>query len=44
MTKEGAAKIVNFITFGAGDLMLGRGYISHCSDYALSPTLPSLHG
>ena len=39
MTKEGAAKIVNFITVGAGDLMLGRGYISHCSDYALSPTL-----
>ena len=28
MTKEGAAKIVNFITIGAGDLMLGRGYMS----------------
>ena len=27
MTKEGAAKIVNLITIGAGDLMLGRGYV-----------------
>ena len=27
MTKEGAAKIVNFITIGAGDLMLERGYV-----------------
>ena len=28
MTKEGfAAKIVNFIIFGVGGLMLGRGFI-----------------
>ena len=36
MTKEGSAKIVNFITIGAGGLMLGRGYMS---EYALSSTL-----
>ena len=39
MTKVGSAKIVNFITIGAGGLMLGRGYISHYSEYALSSTL-----
>ena len=39
-TKEGSSKIVNFITIGAGGLMLGRGYISHCCEYALSSTLP----
>ena len=31
MTKEGSAKIANFISIGAGGLMLGRGYISHYS-------------
>ena len=39
MTKEGSAKRVNFITIGAGGLMLGRGYISQYSEYALSSTL-----
>ena len=39
MTKEGSAKIVNFITIGAGDPMLVRDYISHYSEYALSSTL-----
>ena len=29
MTKEGSAKIANFISIGAGGLMLGRGYMSH---------------
>ena len=28
-TKEGSAKIINFITIGAGGFMLGRGYINH---------------
>ena len=36
MTKEGSAKIVNFITNGAGGRMLGRGYMSHYIEYALS--------
>ena len=35
LTKEGSAKIVNFITFGAGGIMLGR----HYSEYALFSTL-----
>ena len=39
MTKDGSARIANFITIGAGSLMLGRGYISHYSEYALSYTL-----
>ena len=39
MTKEGSAKIVNFITIGAEGLILGRGYISHYCEYALSSTL-----
>ena len=39
MTKEGSSKIVNFIINGAGGLMLGRGYISHHSEYALSSSL-----
>ena len=39
MTKEGSTKMVNFITIGAGGLVLGRGYISHYSKYALSSTL-----
>ena len=29
MTKEGSTKIVNFMTPGAGVLVLGRGYISY---------------
>ena len=29
MTKEGATKIVNFMTPGLGVLVLGRGHISH---------------
>ena len=29
MTKEGSTKIVNFMTPGAGDLVLGRGHISN---------------
>ena len=39
VTREGSAKIVNFITARAGDLMLGRDYISHYSEYGLSSTL-----
>ena len=29
MTKEGYTKIVNFMTPGAGVLVLGRGHMSH---------------
>ena len=29
MTKEGSTQIVQFMTPGAGILMLGRGHISH---------------
>ena len=29
MIKEGSTKIVNFMTPGAGVLVLGRGHISH---------------
>ena len=29
MTKEESTKIVNFMTPGAGGLVLGRGHISH---------------
>ena len=36
MTKEWSAKIVNFITIETGGLMLGCGYMSHYSEYALS--------
>ena len=39
MTKEGSAKIVNFILSGQGSYMLRRGYISHYSEYALTSTL-----
>ena len=39
MTKLGSTKIVNFITLGAGDLMLGRGHISYYSEYVVSSTL-----
>ena len=33
MTKEGSTKIINFVTPRAGVLMLGRGHISHYSEY-----------
>ena len=33
MTKEVSAKIINFITIGAGVIMLGHGYISPYSEY-----------
>ena len=39
MTKEGSTKIVNFMTPGAGVLMLGCGNISHYSKYVVSSTL-----
>ena len=39
MTKEGSTKIVNFMTLRPGALMLGRGHISHYSDYVLSSIL-----
>ena len=39
MTKEEFAKIVNFITIGTDGLMLGRGYMSHYSEYASFSTL-----
>ena len=41
MTKEGFTKIiiVNSMTPRVWVLMLGRGYISHYSEYTLSPTL-----
>ena len=32
MTKEGSTQIVNFMTPGAGVLMLGRGHISRYSE------------
>ena len=39
MTKEGSTKIVNFMTFRAGVVMLECGHISHNSEYVLSSTL-----
>ena len=39
MTKEGSTKIVNFMTPMAEVLMLGRGHISHFSEYVLSSSL-----
>ena len=39
MTKEGPTKIVNFMTHGAGILMLERDLISHYGEYALSSDL-----
>ena len=33
MTKEGSTQIVNFMTIGAGVLMLARGHISHIVNY-----------
>ena len=38
MTKEGFTKIVNFMTLGAGVLMLRRGHTSHYSEYVVSST------
>ena len=29
ITKEGSTKIIKFVTPGTGDLVLGRGHISH---------------
>ena len=39
MANEGATEIVNFVTPRAGVLMLGRGHISHYSEYVLSSSL-----
>ena len=39
MTKEGSTESVNFMTPGAGVLMLGLGHISHYSEYAVFSTL-----
>ena len=39
MTKDGSTQFANFMTSGAGVMMLGRGHISHCSEYVLSSTL-----
>ena len=39
MTMEGSTKIVNFMTPGAGVLMLGRDHISHYSEDVLYSTL-----
>ena len=39
VTKEGPTKIINFMTQGAGVLMLRRRHISYNSEYALSSTL-----
>ena len=36
---QGSTKIVNLMTPGAGVLMLGRGHISHYSEYVLPSTL-----
>ena len=36
MTKEGSTQIINFMTPGAGVLMLGYGHISHYSEYVFS--------
>ena len=39
VTREGSVRIVNFITFGAGGLVLGRGNVGHYSEYALYSAL-----
>ena len=39
MTKEVSTQIVNFMTPGAGVLMLGRGRVRHYSENVLSSTL-----
>ena len=41
MTKEGSTKIVNFMTHGAGVLMLGCGHISNYSEYVLTLSIYS---
>ena len=42
MTKEGCTKIVNFMTLGAGVLMLRGGHTSYYSEYVVSST-PSIY-
>ena len=42
MTKEGSTKTVNFMTLGAGVLVLRRGHTSHYSEYVVSST-PSIY-
>ena len=39
MTKEGCTKNLNFMSNGAGALVLGCGHLGHCSEYVLSSTL-----
>ena len=39
MIKKGSNKTVNFMTPGAGVLMLGGSHISYYSEYVLSSTL-----
>ena len=39
MNKEGYTKIVYVMTPGVGILMVGRGHISHFSEFVLSSTL-----
>ena len=39
MTKEGSTKIVDLMTPGAGDLMLGHGHLSHYNEDVLYSTL-----
>ena len=39
MTKDRSTQIVNFMTPGAGFLMLGRGHRRHYSEYVLTLTL-----
>ena len=38
ITKKGYSKIVNFMSHGAGVLMLWRDHLSHYSEYALYST------
>ena len=39
ITREGSAKIVNFIFIGVEGIILGHGCISHYSEYILTSTL-----
>ena len=39
MTKEGSTKIVNFMAPRAGDLIIGRGHISHYGEFVVSSPL-----
>ena len=43
MSKEGSTKIVNFVTLGAGVLMLRRVRTSHYSEYVLVSSTPSIY-